>query len=285
MPVPVTNALKYTFAFALSDDEGWTETYYRLGSSIDDVAVTAARDLAIKRSFPLVPACKIKFCRISASPSTRASRLVKFLNQRGDPTPPTTRDVGAVTTELAMYSSLGHRRDMQFHGLADDRHTYDVNGDQTQTISAGLKAFLDYLVANQWQMRVESKTAQDPTNSPISSIALVGGLVNFLSPAVVAPGQQFIVSGFKGWKANQFRGTWTCAAFTAGAPNNTIGCYTRKLIDPNYFVAKWGNIRVITSSFFNFEPMTAFDQTGAVYSTRRIGRPPSVRRGRRSTIR
>ena len=288
MPAPVTTALRFTLNFALSDEDGWSETYYGLGSSIDAAAVARAQDLAAKRALPLITLAKIKSCRISVSPSNRTSRLIKFLNQRGSPSGPQLRDVGAVTTEIALYSTTGHRRDAQFHGQADDNHEYSATGDQTSSLSPGLQAFLDYLIANSWQMRVESKTAGDPTNTPIGTILIAGNKVQFLAPVVITPLQQFLVSGLRGYKVSQFRGTWTCSKFTAAVPpatDNTIECSTQRLIDPNYFLAKPGNIRVLGPTFFNFEPIAAYDPTAGTFSTRRIGRPPSQRRGRRSTRR
>lgn len=288
MPAPVTVCLRYTLNFALTDDDGWSETYYGLGSSIDDSAVARAQDLAAKRAVPLISLAKIKSCRISVSPSNRTSRLVRFLNQRGNPTGPQVRDVGAVTTEIALYSTTGHRRDAQFHGQADDNHTYNLNGDQNQQLSPGLEGFLNFLKANSWQMRVESKTASDPTNTPISNIIIAGNKIQFLAPILINPLQQFLVSGLKGYKVSQFRGTWTCSKFIAAvlpSTDNTIECSTQRLIDPNYFLAKPGNIRLLGPSFWVFEPIVAFDATSAVFSTRRIGRPPSQRRGRRSTKR
>ncbi len=285
MAAPATTALRYTLNFALTPDDGWSETYYSLGSSIDAAAVARAHDLALKRAVPLISLAKISSCRISVSPANRTSRLVKFLNQRGDPSGPQNRDVGAVTTEIALYSTTGHRRDAQFHGQADDNHAYDLNGDQTSSLSNGLKTFLDYLIANSWQMRVESKTASDNTNIPISNIIVVGNKVQFLTSAIVNPLGQFLVSGIKGYKVSQFRGTWTVSKFipaVAPSTDNTLECSTTRLIDPNYFIAKQGNIRILGPTFWNFEPIVAYDPTAGTFSTRRIGRPPSQRRGRRS---
>lgn len=280
MASPAFSNVKVTLKFAYPLRGGWTESYYSAGSAINDALKAKVLRLVAARQKPLVPACYILGYRISAVQVRRVSQSFRLTGYTG--TPGGTPDVPAVTTNVAISSAGGHIRQLQLHGCPDSLHNFNAAGVEGNPVSANVKAFLDELQSGEWQMRVETQTAGDPTLKTASGFVVAAGRLTIIAPGLtIAPKDRFILTGLAGYKVHQFRGTWQAESYT----DPTLVTRTKRLLDPTFILEQPAEIRVVGSTFYAFENFGSSDIEGARSSSRKIGRQPDGPRGRSSAAR
>lgn len=273
--------LKVQMEFTMGG-EGWSEILYHAGASPIGFAAAAAA-LVEERKKMLVAVAQIHHVRISAAqPGARSFRF-RVSNGAGAVSASLARDVGNVTSTVGVYGELGAYRKLQFHGRPDDAHVYMASGAINAALTGATTAYLNYLVANNYQIRHQTVAANDPVNKSIQDITVDDGVVTFVVDTTgLSERDKIRVSGVKGFNARQFNGVWTIGSKVVGPPTAFTSATTR-LIDPNYFyLARSGVIRLANPSAFSYQRITGYDAFED-YSTRKTGRPSNSPRGRRST--
>jgi hypothetical protein len=275
-------AMKVTLNFSMAPLPGWSESYFTGPSPINDALKARIDQLAAKRILPLVNVARITSYRVSAVPSRRFSRHI--LKQDLVGLDNRVRDVAAVTNTVPIYSAQNHVRFLPVHGMADDASAFFANGGENRGVNGGLRAFLDYLKTNAWQMQVETINAFDRTQAglkPLTNVAIVANVVTVTVAGLGAVlGDHVLLSGLKGYKVGQFLGEWIVSDYT----DPTLKLSSRKYVDPQFFLAPGsGFVRLKRKgAFYAYENITDWDETGIQASTHRVGRPPDSPRGRRS---
>lgn len=274
--MPVTY-LKVQLEFRISG-EGFSEIYYHSGSDPKGFKASASA-LVEERKKLLVAVGTIHHVRVSgAQPGARAYRFPVF-NGGGVVASTKTRDVGAVTGTVGLYGNNGAFRKLQLHGLPDDYHTFDTAGNPNPALGADLSNYLTYLQTNAYAIKHTIVSANDAANAVVNDITVAAGVVTFkVNPAGLAVGKKVRISGPKGTRVRQFRGTWTVGALLADGFTSR----TTRSIDTNFFyIPGTAKMRAGEPDAWNYEPITGFDDF-EIAGSRRVGRPTDSPRGRRS---
>jgi len=280
----VADFVKCTFMFRLPGSGGWSEIFYRAGTP-NDSGVKAACDLWVeKRRRPLVQLASIKGYRISSVGTPRMSRMYRLRAASGTPgvSGTSTRDQATSALVTTLRCATGESRVYMMRGNPDGYLNWDELGNQGGP-AANITGFLDFLsTGNGWGMQAEVKKAGDPTLTPITLITTEGNKVFFSAAGLTLPPKtRFLVTGVRGYKAGQFRGTWRAQAYGAGI----ITAATKRLIDPNYVIEEFGEVRVKDTSFYSYPLFNDYDRGQELAGSKRVGREPDQPRGRSSGVR
>jgi hypothetical protein len=166
------------------------------------------------------------------------------------------------------------------HGMPDSwlESTNGINFTLTADARAAVNAYLVFLIAQGvWQVRGFA-TALTPDTSTIKGIAFVAGAPVFtLNGAAPAPNATIKVTGCKGYRANQYNGSWKVVSVTG--QDCTVA--SNKPLDPTAIYApNTGKWRTSTGGNWEYPAIT----TGTILKagSKKIGRPSFAPRGRRS---
>jgi len=276
-------SVKIQLEFRMGGD-GWSEIYYHGGSAPRD-SKGVAQALVTERVKILCAVGVIHHVRISGT--TPGSRSYRFppTGATGGRVASKTRDAGAVTTTVGMYSADGVYRKLALRGMPDDGHNWNEAGQESTTIPGMTQTFLNYLKDQQFQIRHIVLPATDEGLSPIKDVSVAAGIVTFTTDSLIpVVGKKVKISGMKGLKASQFNGVWTVGSVAAGPPM-TFSALTKRLIDPNFFYIKGtGRIRSAEPAAYTYVTINSFDDYDTT-STHKTGRPTDSHRGRRSLTR
>lgn len=243
---------------------GFSETYYRSGSTIGDDTIGSFADLANLRANFLPVGDTVRYMRFSIVDSPGGGTILRVVNKPGS-------FGGADVPQMAMQiaagsSSSGNKRQLELRGVPDTQ----VSAGElalTSPFKAAVNAYLNQLVAN-WKFRGRVLNGQ---TIPIISIAGDGTFL--LSAAFTyATGQRVQV----------LRTT------SAGARRRGGFFFVTKTDDTHGVLLGWpygatvnGKIRLAAIDYFGFQfAGTAVDSAVAI--VKKVGRPLSGYRGRKS---
>lgn len=291
--------LRYTIRLASANGESGVESFYRAGSAIPKLGDTTDANWNItqawisKRVLCLAASWRIYSMRVSAAPlkggtesAPRNSLFFRVVNGGGADSH--TSDVGAVTRISTLYSTNGHRREYEIHGIADDRIAFDAGGTQLLPPAANQLAYLEWIRdLSGFQLQVLVQGASSPLNNVVKDITVAAGIVTFTLGAAMTGlviGDTVIISGCKGYKAGQFNARWKVATVANDLLSFTT--MTNRLVDGTFtYVKSTGSARRVSGTTQNFESIANVDTLASPASTRKIGNPFSGVRGRRSAKR
>jgi hypothetical protein len=272
----VTN-LKIQMEFSIQQN-GWSEFLYHAGASPVGFKASAAL-LVSERLKCLVQGARCHHVRISgATPGQRSYRFPPSFQSGSIPSAP---DVPAVTSTIGLYTAEGSFRKLLLHGLPDAAHVYTVSGQPELGLGSLTRAYLQFLVANGYQIRTKTLPANDPALKTITNITVAANsVVTFTVDATgYSTGNKVIVSGCKGANAGQFNGVWTIVS-VANDLSSFTATTTRRITTTFIYNGGTGKIRNGGSSGYAFQNITDFDEIWES-STRKVGRPSNSPRGRR----
>lgn len=272
--------LKVQLEFRMGPD-GWSEIIYMAGS--DPRATTAsskAIGLARERLKLLASAGVIHHIRISPAneQTIRSYRFPLIAGAGGDAR---ARDVGGVTVTVGLYGQNSAFRTIKLHGVPDVGNFFDISGVYSSGLGGDLRSYVQYLVANEFEIKHRVQGAKLVTLAHVTDITYVSPNVFLEMPtAGFAANDKITVSGAKGVNVRQFNKNWTVKSVEVGPPAGLKLSASSGVSLPFSYTGGTAVVRINNiATAYSFSKITSFDdfvQPG----TRKTGRPTDEHRGR-----
>jgi hypothetical protein len=259
---------------------GKTESFYYSLSVY--AALAAGQLLAAKRSLLMTATATIFdiVVRDVTNPRVSAVTDASWFEDGKRPT----AETGDVHNAAALvrYTAGRHSAKPWLHCMPDDFIQGSATTGSfflTATAVGLVNAYLTFLLGqNTWQLKGYAENTTIPPALNVDNITIVSGNIVMSVPGAVYPdGTRIVISGCKGYRANQFNGVWKIATNTAGS----LVVSSTKRIDPNFFYERnSGKARNTTPEYVG---LSAAQTIRA--GTKKMGRIPNVPAGRRSARR